>query len=277
LNAAVHGVIRTAPAKINLVLRVGARGDGGYHEIVSLAARIDLADTLMVAAAARTSVTCPDLPGGDTLVTRALHEFCHATHRHGGFHVGIAKRIPVAAGLGGGSSDAAAALRAANELSGDPLDDADLAAIAAGIGSDVPFFLGGPVAEMRGRGELCTTAPPLPAAVFVVAHPGRPLATRDVYDAYQPTRPLVRELVSPTTISDLAAIIENDLAAVAEALEPACRTLREALVARGALAATVSGSGSAVFGVFADAAAAESAVVGLPSAAWARTATLSVV
>ena len=145
--------VHEAPAKINLVLRVGRERPDGYHEVVSLLARIDLVDMLMVAPAARTSVTCPDIPGGDTLVTRALHAFRHAARHGGGFHVGIAKRIPIGAGLGGGSSDAAAALRAANGLVDDPLDEAELTAVAAEIGADVPFFLGPPVAIARGRGD----------------------------------------------------------------------------------------------------------------------------
>lgn len=267
--------IHEAPAKLNLVLHVGRERGDGYHEIVSLMARIDIVDVVMVAPAARTSVTCPDIPGGDTLVTRALHALKHATHHPGGFHVGIAKRIPIGAGLGGGSSDAAAALRAANEQLDDPLDDAELESLAAEVGSDVPFFLGPPVAIVRGRGTECVPGPPLPACAFLIAHPGRALATRDVYEAYRPRRALAAAIPTPQTVAELAALVDNDLGEVAEQLEPRCRELREALLDRGALAASVTGSGSAVFGVFATEAEAGAAAPQLPAAAWLRAATLS--
>ena len=162
----MDGVLARAPAKINLLLRVGGRRPDGYHEVASLMARVDIADTLTLAPAARTVVDCPGLDGGDTLVTRALQAFADAVEpgvAPAGFHAVLAKRIPAGAGLGGGSSDAAAALRAANQLCGDPLSAAQLAGLAATIGSDVPFFLGPPSAIARGRGEQVTPGPALPS------------------------------------------------------------------------------------------------------------------
>ncbi len=276
----MDAILERAPAKINLVLRVGPRRSDGYHEVASLMARVDLADTLTVARAARTVVECPGLEGGDTLVTRALTAFLEAVgpgRAPGGFHAVVAKRIPAGAGLGGGSSDAAAALRAANRLCGDPLGAAELSAIAATIGSDVPFFLGPAVAIARGRGEQIAAGPQLPPVGVVLAHPGRPLATRDVYDAYRTAGPAA-PLEPPDPIPSLgvlAMLVANDLAPVAERLEPACGALRRELTARGAAAACVTGSGSAVFGLFADVAAATVAADALPGAAWARAATLS--
>ena len=277
----MDAVLERAPAKINLLLRVGPRRADGYHEVVSLMARVDLADTLTVARAARTVVDCPGLDGGDTLVTRALHAFLEAAgpeRAPGGFHAVVAKRIPAGAGLGGGSSDAAAALRAANRLCGEPLRASELAAIAATIGSDVPFFLGPAVAIARGRGEQVAAGPQLPAVGVVLAHPGRPLATRDVYDAYRAGAAHLSGVELPASVSSLAALaslVANDLAPVAERLEPGCRALRLELTARGAAVACVTGSGSAVFGLFADLAAASVAADGLPGAVWARAATLS--
>jgi 4-diphosphocytidyl-2-C-methyl-D-erythritol kinase len=279
----MDGVLERAPAKINLLLRVGARRDDGYHEIVSLMARVDVADALTVAPAAQTVVECAALPGGDTLVTRALRAFVDAAGPDAaaaGFHAVVVKRIPAGAGLGGGSSDAAAALRAANRLSGEPLDAAALVAVAAAIGSDVPFFLGPPSAMALGRGERVLAGPTLPPVGVVLAFPGRPLATRDVYEAYRPAVADVAPLVTaiPRSIGslvELADLVANDLAPVAEQLEPACRALRLELVARGAAAACVTGSGSAVFGLFPDAAAATAAAAELPGATWAQAATLS--
>ena len=276
----MDAVLERAPAKINLVLRVGQRRTDGYHEVVSLMARVDIADTLTVARAERTVVDCPGLEGGDTLVTRALNAFLAAAGPDrvpGGFHAVVAKRIPAGAGLGGGSSDAAAALRAANRLCGEPLSAADLAAVAATIGSDVPFFLGPAVAIARGRGVQLVPAPQLPPAAVVLAHPGRPLATRDVYDAYRAAGPaMALDLPDPVpSLAALASLVANDLGPVAERLEPGCRALRLALSDRGAAAACVTGSGSAVFGLFPDLAAASAAAAALPGAAWARAATLS--
>jgi 4-diphosphocytidyl-2-C-methyl-D-erythritol kinase len=279
----MDGVLARAPAKINLLLRVGGRRPDGYHEVASLMARVDIADTLTLAPAARTMVDCPGLDGGDTLVTRALQAFGEAVDpglAPAGFHAVVAKRIPAGAGLGGGSSDAAAALRAANRLCGDPLSTAQLATLAATIGSDVPFFLGPPSAIARGRGEQVTPGPALPPVAVVLAFPGRPLATRDVYEAY---RPAVSEVAAAAdaiparigSLVELADLVANDLAPVAEQLEPACRTLRLALTARGAAAASVTGSGSAVFGLFGDLDAAADAAAGLPGATWAEAATLS--
>ena len=279
----MDGVLARAPAKINLLLRVGGRRPDGYHEVVSLLARVDVADTLTLAPAARTVVDCPALEGGDTLVTRALQAFAAAVEpgvAPDGFHAVVAKRIPAGAGLGGGSSDAAAALRAANRLCGDPLSAPQLTELAATIGSDVPFFLGPPSAIVRGRGEQVSPGPVLPAVGVVLAFPGRPLATRDVYDAYQPA---VADVASAAdaiparigSLVELADLVANDLAPVAEDLEPACRALRLALTARGAAAASVTGSGSAVFGLFADLAAATDAATGLPGVTWAEAATLS--
>ena len=188
----------------------------------------------------------------------------------------IAKRIPAGAGLGGGSSDAAAALRAANRLCGGPLDAAALAAVAATIGSDVPFFLGPAVAIARGRGEQVAPGPQLPRSASFSRTPAvrwrRVTSTR-------PTAPLgpaaALDLPDPVpSLTALASLVANDLGPVAERLEPACRALRLELTARGAAAACVTGSGSAVFGLFADLAAATAAAEDLPGAAWARAATL---
>lgn len=268
------GIVR-ACAKVNLVLRVGAPRPDGYHELVTLIGRIDLADVLLVGPAARTHVDCPGLPGGDTLVTRALTGLCAAAGHAGGFHVHIDKRIPHGAGLGGGSADAAAALLAANALLPAPLPDAELARIGAGVGSDVPALLHDAATIARGRGDRVEVLGALPRAHLVLAHPGRPLATRDVYRRHVPDdRPLPAAIALPTTLDELVALLENDLQAPAEALAPACRALREGMMGAGALAAIVSGSGSAVFGVFATRQEAERAAGMLPDAAWTTTATL---
>ena len=272
---AVGARIIRAPAKLNLVLRVGPRRPDGYHEVLSLMTDVPVSDTLSVAVAPRTQVTCPALPDGDTLVTGALHLLAEAASHDGGFRVRIDKRIPVGAGLGGGSSDAGAALRAANSLLPRPVPAATLRRIAAEIGSDVPFFLEDGPALVRGRGEdTLRTGLPLPRCGVALAWPGVPLATRDVYAAYRPSGPIPPILRQPAGLDDLARAVHNDLGPVAERLEPRCRGLREELQARGALAAAVAGSGSAVFALFGDERAAERALLDLPGAVWTAHATL---
>lgn len=264
-----------ACAKVNLVLRVGPRRPDGYHELATLIARISLADVLLVSHAPQTTVDCPGLPGGDTLVTRALGMLQEASGYPGGFHVHIDKRIPHGAGLGGGSADAAAALRTANALMPGPLPLAELHRIAGAIGSDVPALLHDDATVARGRGDRVEVLGPLPGAWLALAHPGRPLATRDVYARYTPRDEPLPELIAlPRTVDEMAAMVVNDLGAAAEALEPACGELRAALAERGALAAAVSGSGSVVFGLFRERQEAEAAIANLPGAEWTATAAI---
>jgi len=270
------GVVVRAPAKVNLVLRVGGRRADGYHDVVSLMARVDVGDTLALAPSTTTVVRCPAIVGGDTLVTRALLGLAHAAGHSGGFRVAITKALPVGAGVGGGSSDAAAALRAANAMLPRPVADSVLEQIAASVGSDVPFFLGPPVAIARGRGESVTPVTGLPPCAVVLAYPGRPLATRDVYEAYRAARPMDETITVPRTLDDLVSAVENDLGPVAERLEPACSRLRQRLEERGALVTAVSGSGSAVFGIYRHLDEAQQAARDVPGADWSRAATLLV-
>ena len=138
----------------------------------------------------------------------------------------------------------------------------------------MPFFLGPPVAVARGRGERLAPGPALPPCAIALGTP-RP-AARDARRVrrLRAVGPLPAGLPAPSTVEELAALVANDLGPAAEALEPACRSLREGLVAAGALAASVTGSGSAVFGVFREADEAERALGGLRDAAWTGRATL---
>jgi len=130
-------VIVQAPAKINLILHVGPRRGDGYHQVLTLMARVDLADVLMVAPAPQTLVRCPGLPGGDTLVTRALSRLCEAAGHTAGFRVRIDKRIPAGAGLGGSSALAIACIGALNRLVGNRYDERKFVTIAANVESTV--------------------------------------------------------------------------------------------------------------------------------------------
>jgi 4-diphosphocytidyl-2-C-methyl-D-erythritol kinase len=261
-----------AYAKLNLVLQVGRPREDGLHPLCSLIASIDLADkvTARPSESSQDSVDCRGVPG-DNLAARALAEF---RSRAGGelppLALTIDKRIPVAAGLGGGSADAAATLRIANELAGDPLGHEELVRLAADLGSDVPGQLAPGHALIEGTGErIEAVSLPRLAAVLIPDEAG--LSTAAVYaeldrldgarDELDP-RPL-RELAGAEA-RELAAALHNDLQPAALSLRPELQARLDAITAAGALGAAVSGSGPTCFGLFADRAAAGEAARGLP-------------
>jgi 4-diphosphocytidyl-2-C-methyl-D-erythritol kinase len=266
-----------APAKVNLVLRVGPSRTDGYHELASLIVALDVGDEIELEPAASTTVEAPGLPGGDTLVARALDLLVTRSGYGGGFAVRLDKRVPVGAGLGGGSADAGVALRLANRLLPTPLEPAALTALAAEVGSDVPFFAAGYVAaEMRGRGEQVRAVRLHARPILAVVWPGVSVSTADVYAGYTSAwseRGFARAsdsiaLAARADLRTLTALVANDLSDAAERLCPASAALRRELRSRGALVAAISGSGSAVFGIFETRERAHAALADLPAAAW---------
>jgi 4-diphosphocytidyl-2-C-methyl-D-erythritol kinase len=239
-----------AAAKLNLALVVGPRRADGKHEVTTVLQRIDLVDRVSVDAATALRVAGF---GEDTLVRGALIALAAAAGVEPRWSVRLEKRIPVAAGLGGGSSDAATALRLANETLERPLSPARLAEVAAGVGADVPFFLhSGP---QLGEGDGTELSPlQLPQdfwVVLVVPAGARKSSTRAVYDdfdrrggagcyAERRTR-LLDALARVRRPRDLAELPPNDLASSPLARE---------LTAAGAFRADVSGAGPAVYGLF---------------------------
>jgi 4-diphosphocytidyl-2-C-methyl-D-erythritol kinase len=190
VNAADHAaprVSRQAYAKINLCLEIIGKRADNYHDITSVMQMVDLHDTLEFSEADTLTVECDDPAlasvGEDNLVTRAARLLMEEAGVERGAAIMLHKRIPLAAGLGGGSSDAAAALLGLSELWGlRPAKD-DLGQVAARLGSDVPFFLDGPSALVEGRGERVTRVPPPPAGWVVLVCPQYDLAdkTRQLY------------------------------------------------------------------------------------------------
>ena len=175
-----------AHAKINLWLRVFGRDSKGYHAIETLFQRISLADELVVEPAARgvTLAGAPDAlgPVKDNLVVRAAERFFRESGVRGGAAIRLTKRIPWSAGLGGGSSDAAATLTALNQLYDRALPAADLMTLGAELGSDIPFFLSGATLALGwGRGERLLALPALPARPLLVVPPPAPVKTADAY------------------------------------------------------------------------------------------------
>lgn len=248
-----------APAKVNLVLRVGPRRGDGYHDVLSLMVPLDLADRVDVRIAPRAGeVSCavpgrPDLDGPSNLAARAALLFRRRFRRENAVAIRIAKRIPVTAGLGGGSSDAAAVLRVLGRAFG-VVDARAVREIGLAVGSDVPFFLGPGPAWARGRGERLTPAK-VPALHLVLLHPADPALEIRAADAYRwldeargpAAPPLPRRAVgfSPS-------LLANDLEPACLARHPALESLLGLLVGQGATKAIMSGSGPTVFGVFRD-------------------------
>jgi len=269
------GVLRElAYAKLNLVLHVGHPREEGLHPVCSLMASIDLADELTAAPSdsPHDSVECPGVPA-DNLAARALTEFrSRAGGRLPPLAITIAKRIPLAAGLGGGSADAAAALRMANELAGGPLGHEELLRLAADLGSDVPSQLDPCHAIVQGTGERIE-AVRLPDLTAVLIPDSEGLSTAAVYaelDRLDGTRgrldPEPMRALAGAAPEELAGSLENDLQQAALSLRPDLEIRLGALVDAGALGAAVSGSGPTCFGLFADGRAAAEAAAELPGA-----------
>ena len=263
-----------AYAKLNLVLHVGHPREDGLHPLCSLLASIDLADELTATPSGSDgdTVQCTGVPG-DNLAAEALAAFrARIDTDLPPLALTIDKRIPVAAGLGGGSADAAAALRVANELAGAPLARDELLALAAGLGSDVPSQLVPGHAIVQGVGERVEPTR-LPAFTAVLVPDADGLSTGAVYaelDRLDGTRdsldpnPL-RELASAEP-ADLAAALDNDLQPAALSLRPGLESKLDALAEAGALGVAVSGSGPTCFGLFADRQTAEDAAARLDGA-----------
>ena len=250
-----------AHAKINLALVVGERRADGLHELAGVVQRIDLADELELSPADELQVEGFE----DTLVRDALHRLAAAAGTVPRWRVRIDKRIPVAAGLGGGSADAGAVLQAANAELAQPLSPERLVALAAQVGSDVPFFCGDGPQLVEGAGERLTPLELRRDYALVVALPNgaeKP-STGEVFRRFDeldgPTGFAERRaaLTAALAAGDLAALPPNDLGRAAPpALLP---ELREA----GAFRADLSGAGPAVYGLFADLAVAELAAAAL--------------
>lgn len=268
------GYRAAAPAKINLYLHVVGRRPDGYHLLDSLVAFADVHDTVIAlendTLDLRVSGPLGDgLAGeGDNLVLRAARRLAEAAGIAPRARLKLIKRLPVASGIGGGSSDAAATLRALTALWQLRPAAEDLHKLALGLGADVPVCLGGRAVYMSGIGETLSPAPRLPAAGVLLVNPRKPLATPPVFKARQgPFSAPDRLGGTPRDAGDLARLLEtrrNDLAPPAMGLMPEIEAMLAALAATpGCLLARMSGSGATCFALYPDAAAAQAAAGGL--------------
>jgi 4-diphosphocytidyl-2-C-methyl-D-erythritol kinase len=249
-------------AKVNLILHIGRRRVDGLHPLGSVFASIELHDDVLVEAAEVDGVDCAGIDGPN-LAAAALAAFRRRVPELPPLRVRIDKRIPVAAGLGGGSADAAAVLRAANRIAGDPLDVPALRELGAGLGSDVPSQVDPRHVLVSGVGESVEPVElPQFGALLVPQNPG--LSTADVYAEFDRIGGGRREvdlaaLRSLTREMALLPVLGNDLQPAALALRPELSPVLASLRGAGALGALVSGSGPTCFALFENRAAAEAA------------------
>jgi 4-diphosphocytidyl-2-C-methyl-D-erythritol kinase len=252
-----------AHAKLNLFLRVLAREADGYHGIETLFCLVSLADRLTAERREGRGVTI-DVTGGNTgpdaenLALRAAMMVLEATGNRFGVHLTLEKKIPVGAGLGGGSSDAAAALTATNTLAGNAVPRHELLQFAARLGSDVPFFLSGaPLALGWWRGERLLRLPPLPSAPVLLLTPATPIRTKDAYGWVDAARQpgdrrgaVALDLDALSRWGDIGRMAGNDFESAVFGRYSAIRAGFEALVGTAPLVCRMTGSGSALFAVY---------------------------
>lgn len=252
-----------ARAKLNLFLRVLAREHDGFHGIETLFCLISLRDELTATRRQEPGVTLRVTgadcgPMDDNLAVRAARMVLGANGDRFGVHLDLGKRIPVKAGLGGGSSDAAAALLAVNQLAGNPVPRHELLQFAARLGSDIPFFLsGGPLALAWGHGERMLRLPPLPAAPALLLVPPVAISTPDAYrmvdDAWQGTGrrgAVALELETLSSWGSIGRLAGNDFEFALFGGHPEMKRAFEALAATRPLVCRMTGSGAALFAIY---------------------------
>lgn len=247
------------PAKLNLRLKVTGQRPDGYHDLISIMIPIDLCDVLRVKLISQNQVrlSCEGLSvpaDEENLAYRAALSFFTHTGIQKGLTIKLTKNIPVAAGLGGGSSDAAATLLALNEICRRPLSIPELHALAVELGADVPFFLESKPSLAAGIGEILEPLEKWPKFWYVIVNPPLQVATSWAYRnlKFELTRGeydfIVKILKSdPFRVSD---VLDNDLERVTAARFPIIESIKIRLMEAGAEGALMSGSGPSVFGVF---------------------------
>jgi 4-diphosphocytidyl-2-C-methyl-D-erythritol kinase len=251
-----------APAKINWFLKVLGKRDDGYHDLVSVMQCVNLYDELTFEHADTIElISDMDIPLMDNIVFRTASFLKKNTSYRKGAKITLIKNIPSGAGLGGGSSDAASALMGLNRLWGLRLSNRELQSRAAEIGSDVPFFLGGPCALAEGRGEKLSPLKMNSSAVLLLVKPAISVSTAEAYTSFD-NRNVKKLTKKPNDIKLLVQVftrqdfhlygnlLDNDLEPVVAARYPVIREIKTRLLNSGAIISAMTGSGSAVYGLF---------------------------
>lgn len=262
-----------APAKVNLTLLVTGKRPDGYHLLDSLVAFAGIGDTITARPADGLTLivdgpTAASLPDGENIVITAARLLAEAANVPLAAEIHLTKRLPVAAGIGGGSADAAATLNALSRLWQIDLPPERMRALALSIGADVPVCLVGRPTRMEGVGEVLTPAPALPSAWLVLVNPLVPLSTPSVFKArtasFSTPDPLTHSPADAQALAEALTVRRNDLTAPAIALLPLVGEMLAAIAAQpDCLLARMSGSGATCFGLFADEAAARTAAAAL--------------
>lgn len=247
-----------SPAKLNLCLHVLGKRPDGYHELAMLMQSLNFGDTLEIELTDRPDEVLVDCVGvvlargEENIAAKAARRMLALSDKNVGVRIVIDKKIPVGAGLGGGSSNAATTLVGLNKLLDLRLSQRELMAEGVKLGADVPFFLFADKAWATGIGDQLQTAPPLPPVWYVLVNPGIFISTAWVYQNLGLTAPPILTKLPrfPTTVNDLVAILENDLERITIERYPLLAEIKRKLIELGARGALMSGSGSTLFGVF---------------------------
>ena len=277
LDAPVRTLSVPAYAKLNLTLDILGKRPDGYHEMKMVMQTISLHDDVTVTLTDK-GITCrvadAALPCDErNLAVKAAKAFCEAVNYFGGIDIALTKRIPSEAGMAGGSADAAAVLRALRDLVSPALTDERLEQIGAAVGSDVPFCIRGGTQLAEGRGEVLTVLPPAPKCFAAVCKPDFPISTPALFARVDGVtlsdRPDTDAMLSAIEGGNADALCKNVSNVFEQALPEAQRQrieeIKRALTEHGALCAAMTGSGSAVFGLFREEDACQSACRALQS------------
>jgi 4-diphosphocytidyl-2-C-methyl-D-erythritol kinase len=273
--APLNGIRIRTNAKVNLFLRVMGRRADGFHEVETILHGIKLADNIEFHATTTGRIEVEmylerdgvgDIPDMEAnLVYAAASLLVEKGARNEGIRIALTKRIPMGAGLGGGSGNAAGALVLLNEIWQAGFQDSDVSGFAAALGSDVPYCIGGGTALAKARGEQLTRLPGPENLCFVLGISHTPLSTRDVYKAWDEIGAPSDVNSAPMTMAlgsgdpfDIASLLHNDLEAIAFTLRPELIDKKKKLLEAGSLGAAVSGSGPTIFGIASDEAHAQS-------------------
>lgn len=260
-----------AYAKINLTLDVTGERPNGYHEVCMIMQNINLYDKLVIKQIVKKEIilsagSAPIPAGSDNLIYKACSAFFEATGISSGVFIDIDKRIPVAAGMAGGSADAAATLQGLNELFETNLSLEQLCEIGVKLGTDVPFCLIGGTVLAEGIGEILTSLNPAPDCHLLIVKPAQGISTKLVYDELAPSNELEHPdtdamiaAINAGSIKDVALNLGNVLESVTIRHVPVIDDIKKEMIELGALGSLMSGSGTTVFGIFDSKAKAEAA------------------
>lgn len=248
---------KLSPAKVNLHLRVLRKRDDGYHDIATLMHPISLYDEMIFCPTDKgITIRCPgsSIPENENnIVYRAAVALLSQASCSSGIHITIHKRIPVAAGLGGGSSNAATALTTINDIMGIHCTRENLMKIGANIGADIPFFILGKSAWAFGIGDQLQAVDSIPSLWLVLINPGFEVSTKMIYENFnlRLTKQAVKyKCPELHTVEEIIKSLHNDLEEVTLGLHPELRHIKNHLTQNGALGAIMSGSGPTVAGIF---------------------------